>query len=229
MSYGNTPVLRFAERDQIGVVESFLESGVDSNIQSDLEDDFGDTALMKATKNGNKKMIELLLSYDADPNIQDGVGNTALILSSGGIYSDIKNDIDITKLLLDSGANPNIQSDLDSTTPLILASISRSNRRIKQVKLLLDRGADPLQESDEGMNAYDYAIAEGNIEIAELLKHSMTVYRLQRRRRRNLTRKRLKTELANRNLEMSKMFETYEMDNPLMQEIRRETTRRFYN
>ena len=49
------------------------------------------------------------------------------------------------------------------------------------------------------------------------------IYKMQRRRRRNLTYKKKRTQLAYKNLALSKLLDTYDVDNPLTRHMRRET------
>ena len=94
--------------------------------------------------------------------------------------------------------------------------------------MLLDAGADPNIKNNFGVTSYEYAFRRGHTEIAILLKHYMMVYKMQRRRRRNLTHRRTRTEAATRNLAMSRMFEDFDVDDPLMHILRRETLRSIY-
>ncbi|HLW77554.1 MAG TPA: ankyrin repeat domain-containing protein, partial [Bryobacteraceae bacterium] len=57
----------------------------------------------------------------------------------------IGNRIELAKLLLDRGANPNIRCDGDSAFPLHFAAEKKS---LEMVRLLIDHGADPIGEGD---------------------------------------------------------------------------------
>ena len=60
------------------------------------------TALMMAIRLDSRPLIEVLLEFDALPNLQDNLGNTALFYAVG------KNAYEATSLLLENGADPNI-------------------------------------------------------------------------------------------------------------------------
>ena len=75
---------------------------------------------------------------------------------------------EIVKLLLKSGANPNIQNK-DKNTALILAS--RYNR-IENVRLLLENSADPNIKNKENKTALTYASNNRHTEIVNLLKQA---------------------------------------------------------
>ena len=58
-------------------VKRLLESGADPDVQSDLEDDLGFTALMWAASNNNERMVDLLLYHNANPFLHNADGDTA--------------------------------------------------------------------------------------------------------------------------------------------------------
>lgn len=96
-----------------------------------------------------------------DVNFKIGYDATLLILAC---YA---NQRKMVKLLLDYGADPNLQcGNDDSITPLIQA-IYNENSEI--VKLLLDAGADPDKVDNEGDAPLVVACLEGYSEIVKLL------------------------------------------------------------
>ena len=67
-----------AARDKnIKVLKQHLESGIDVN----LKDKFGDTPLHKAALNGHKVIAELLIAEGADVNTMDNLGRTPLTIA----------------------------------------------------------------------------------------------------------------------------------------------------
>ena len=82
------------------VVRLLLEAGADPNIQNNL----GDTPLMKASDAGYIETVKLLLAANADPNIQNFFGYTALMKASSGTHAEI------VSLLLAAGADVNLRS-----------------------------------------------------------------------------------------------------------------------
>ena len=131
---------------------------------------------------------------------------------------------DIVKLLLENGADPNIIGN-DGRTSLIFASKFGCT---DVVKMLLKNGADPNIIDNRGKTAYDFALDTGNIEIVKLLKYYMMMYKMQHRRRRNLTYRKKRTQLAHKNLALSKLFDTYDVDEPLTRHMRRENIRSIF-
>ena len=52
-------------------VKRLLESGADPDVQSELEDDLGFTALMWAASNNDEKMVDLLIEHGANPYLMN--------------------------------------------------------------------------------------------------------------------------------------------------------------
>ena len=79
----------------------------------DLKDNLGWTALITAIcsepKSDHENIVKLLLDNNANKDIQDKDGRTALIFAS---YYGYKN---ILKILLDKGANPNLKASNGKT------------------------------------------------------------------------------------------------------------------
>ena len=63
-------------------VKRLLESGADPDVQSELEDDLGFTALMWAASNNNERMVDLLLYHNANPFLHNADGDSAIDLAS---------------------------------------------------------------------------------------------------------------------------------------------------
>ena len=81
----------------------------------------------------------------------------------------------IVRLLLDRGANVNIQNNYGQTA-LIVAS---RKGRIDIVESLLDSGADPNIRNNDGGTALMIAEREGHDDIAELIYDHITLQRAQ--------------------------------------------------
>lgn len=105
------------------IINLLLNSRVDINTQ----DRFGNTPLITATKYKLKKVVIALLIARANTDKKDILGKTALH------WSIINNDEEITSILLNAKANINTQ-DIFYNTPLMQASLGRAGI----VKLLLE-------------------------------------------------------------------------------------------
>ena len=100
-----TPVLSLAIRNSHYEIASLLlDYGADINL---CAEDRSYSALMEAAQIGDFKTVELLLSKNADTNIQGKNGQTALILAVG------RQDVPMVKLLIEHHADWNIADHLD--------------------------------------------------------------------------------------------------------------------
>ena len=211
--------LRYVELGEIDDVISMIEEGIDVNTEALWSHQ---TALMIASEKGYLRIVQLLIDSGADINHQDIDGRTALMISSGKGY------LPIVQLLLDSGADINLQNKYGNTA--LMYAIKHSII----LRLLLKNGANPLiKEKYYGETAYDESVKLfGHDEDSELLKYYMImypmIYKMQRKSRRNLTYKKKKTELAHKNLALSKLIDAYDVDEPLTREMRSENIRSIF-
>lgn len=121
----------------------------------DAQDDTGWTALQVAVTHDNMSLVQFLLDHHADPN---KFGEEV-----GPLWKAINSGEDMLRLLLEAGANPNVQVPTGST-PLMQATISK---KPKAVQLLLDYGAlidtpTPSDSSSPGLTAFVEAILSGD-------------------------------------------------------------------
>jgi ankyrin repeat protein len=86
--------------------------------------------------------VKILLENGADPNIQDGSGQTALFLSI--------RKVETCRLLLEYGADPNIQN-IHGSTAIMCKNTDKCVD--KTIQLLLDYKADPTIKDKYGMDA----------------------------------------------------------------------------
>lgn len=107
--------------------------------------------LIAATKAGDGKRVERLLSAGTDPDAADSRNNTALIFAARD------GQLVIVRTLIQHGATVN-WIDGEGVTPLILAAY-RNHLDIAQ--LLLEHGADTSIRDQWDRNAADYARRRG--------------------------------------------------------------------
>ena len=88
--------------NEVAVVESLLESGVDPN----CSDERGRTPLHLAASRGNLDVVNKLLIAGANPNNKDCVGNTPLHLAS------CTSHVRVVTLLIKAGELENIYNHL---------------------------------------------------------------------------------------------------------------------
>lgn len=237
--------LNFVSNGNIKKTHEFLENGIDPNLNMN-----GYTPLTVAlTKSNNTDMIELLLRYGAKPNMPNSYGLTALVKSSACGYSEIvqmllengakpnlfsneRNALieasyhgycDIIEILLNYGADINITNHRNETS--LISAVG--SQYIDVIKLLIKKGINPLITNNYNQSALDYAKIkedynlDGATEMVELLEHYTMVYKLQCRCHKNIKYKKNKKILAYKNLAMCKLFEMYDVYEPLCRHLRK--------
>uniref|UniRef100_A0A1X7T0W4 Death domain-containing protein n=2 Tax=Amphimedon queenslandica TaxID=400682 RepID=A0A1X7T0W4_AMPQE len=124
-----------------------------------LHQEDGNTALIRASEQGNFLSVQFLLSKNPDINIQKNDGYTALMAASANGHHQI------VELLLTKDPDMNIQ-DNNGLTALMIAS---SNRHNQVVELLLSKDPDLNIQDKNGLTALMFAIANGDHQVVELL------------------------------------------------------------
>ncbi len=154
---GLTPLLYAARENCIACVDVLLSNGADI----DLPDPDGVSPVHVAIMNANWDLAKRLIEKGADVNQWDIYGEAPLFTAVGGrartgnAGSSIDapnetNGLTIVRMLLEHGANPNMQlffrpanvrgaTNTRGSTPLIRAA---NNNDMEVVKLLLEHGAD---------------------------------------------------------------------------------------
>ena len=117
------------------------QDGIDVNAKNSE----GYTALILASSNGHKEIVEMLLEKGADVNAKDKYNATALIKASSNGHKEI------VEMLLEKGADVNAKTH-NGSTALIKAS---ENKHTEIVAMLLDKkyGAYVNATDDDGDTA----------------------------------------------------------------------------
>jgi hypothetical protein len=144
---------------------------------------------MLAAENGQVEIVQLLLKKNADPNLEDQTGWTALMKavyqgSSGCVealaarsrqevnrallVAALTGHKEIARILIDNGAEVDSRAD-DGRTPLMLAAGKGDN---DFVSFLLKAGADPTLTDKSGATATSLAAAKGHQEVAAHLQQA---------------------------------------------------------
>jgi ankyrin repeat protein len=161
---GWTPLMYAARQGAIEAATTLVDAGADLN----LTDPDGSTALVLAIINAHNDLAALLVDRRADPNVADERGMAALYAAidmhtlpklfgpAEPRARDRLESLDLVKLLLARGANPNARLKApvlqrlhtpgdpvlnDGATPFMRAAKSAD---LVVMRLLLERGADPL-------------------------------------------------------------------------------------
>ena len=139
---GETALMGAASNNHVDIMRALLEA----KSEVDAKNNIGETALFNAVKYGQYDAAFLLLSYDANPNVQntDKVsalhsGFTPLMYAAGqGVVGNTVSDWDdIVELLLSKGARPNTRTERGDS------ALSMAKRRYdpRVISLLESAGA----------------------------------------------------------------------------------------
>lgn len=104
-------------------VKDLLRKGADPNVQ----DEFGNTPLMREVCSGSNHDVKELLRYGADPNVHDDDGLTPLMRAL------CYNDVEKVKDLLKHGANIENLKTKDGRTTTMCATVNRNYEVAKLV------------------------------------------------------------------------------------------------
>jgi len=107
-NYGSIVLFEALELENLEMLKLLLERG------SHTTDKFGNSAIVEAASNGNKRAVAILLDFGVDVNNMDPDGRTALHKAGEA------GDVEMVEMLLDKGANADPQ-DKEDRTPLIEA------------------------------------------------------------------------------------------------------------
>ncbi|MCE1247827.1 MAG: ankyrin repeat domain-containing protein [Firmicutes bacterium] len=121
------------------------------------------SSLTAAIFSGNVFMVEMILKKDKSAiNRYDSLNiNAPIHLAAGG------NNIQITKLLINNGANVNLMERDEGYYPVHIAI---DNNNPEMLRLLLDSGANPnARIGNSGKTAEEYAKSKGRTELAEII------------------------------------------------------------
>ena len=158
--YGYTPVHAASYDRTADILRWLLCHGANANTLSSE----GFTPLNEAADGKNFEAILVLLEHNAEIDLADNCGRTPLYWALVSHNSPEKS-VDMLRLLLEHGADPNIRRD-DHTTPLHDAS---SRGLVEAARLLLNHGTKVNEKDGKGMTPYQ--LAESDEMKKLLLEH----------------------------------------------------------
>lgn len=190
-SYGTTPLMHASYDGHVDVADLLVRSGAEVSARNSQEDSAlfwavrngnialvqllldrganvddrnlsGHTPLISAAQGGDEEVARLLISFGAAVDARARAGTTALIFSS---RSD--KYVELSRLLIMRGSDPNAKAAGTGETPLLLAS---RNGAYKTVALLLGHGADVNTPDALGYTPLMRAEEEGHPDVANLLR-----------------------------------------------------------
>jgi len=135
------------------------ETGISPELRAALAtDDGGETPLMVAAENGNRRLVEFFLSNGAQVNARDDDGSTAVIRAARNGH------LSVVRVLLAAGANVNVSQGGRS---LLMRVVDSGD--MLTAEMLLAAGADVNYRSEDGMTALDVARENRNRDLEMLL------------------------------------------------------------
>jgi hypothetical protein len=185
----NNPFVKAVNEDDLQTVQALI-ADTDVNVR---DADTDKTALDHAVENGNREMVQLLLSHGANVNAVDEFGRTALMRLGEDSTSDLvwdligagarvnqkdengetalmaaayRNNSNLVKELLEAGADVNTAND-DGATALIIAA---SNGRVNNVRTLILAGANMEARDSQGKNALMHAVENEQRAVIRFLR-----------------------------------------------------------
>lgn len=128
VGFGEQNLIYYAQEGDYNKVELLLKAGVNPNKSWRNEKQKKNIYSLHNTAGfGETKMVKLLLDSDADINLLDEKGESALI------YAIQNNKIDTVKILIENGANVNHKTK-DNINPLYVATKKKNNEIIELLK-----------------------------------------------------------------------------------------------
>lgn len=143
-------LIRASKRGSSKTVEDICKKN--PNIINDADNKLR-TPLMWASLNNFLMVVKILIKYNADVNLRDLDGRTALMMASTPKIIDI---------LLKSGANVNIQNNNGETIIMeyLMWSETLNENFFKYIEKFLEYGLDLSIKNNEGLNLFEKVIQE---------------------------------------------------------------------
>ncbi len=157
----NSPTLRLRlnRLTRTALVLSFAWIGIVGTVVAGDVD-----ALYEAAGSGDTAKVSALLASGV--NLNERTSNGSFALNNAAV----ENQVDAMRVLLDRGADPNVQNS-QGDTPLICAT-KYAGGKAATVKMLVEAGTDLAVKDDKGNTALDYAKAKEQQEAVALLEQA---------------------------------------------------------
>ena len=151
--------LIYVDKDNTGVVQTFIDAGMNPDTANAL----GDKAVIVAAEKGLVKMLTLLFKNNADPNAADADGTTALMYAA--YYRQRKS----IALLVKNKADINAQNR-NMMTPLMYSVLTGD---VDCIDELLTKETEVSLTNNMGKTALALARDKDFIEIANFIKSKL--------------------------------------------------------
>ncbi|CAH6789300.1 Rnasel [Phodopus roborovskii] len=171
-SNGFTAFMEAAEHGHVEALRFLFDNRANVNLRRETTEDKkrmkkgGATALMSAAEYGHTEVLSILLNdMGAEVNAKDNKGRNALICTLRD--PDGKNVEEITRLLLQHGADANVRGE-GGKTPLILAVERQKHIGLVQM-ILCQEGINIDDRDNQDKTALQFAVEHNLNEIVQLL------------------------------------------------------------
>ncbi|CAF0876303.1 unnamed protein product [Adineta steineri] len=176
---GYTPFHEAINKGFSKIVEQMIKTVPDSKKLIDKCDDELQTSLHKAAAKGDVKIIDLMISHDADLHALDINDHTPLheaVRSSETSEEENRDRTECIEHLISAGAVIDALN-IHRESPLHIACRSGTS---SEVKTLLHRGANLLQTNNRGFNCLEVAIEQKNKNTVQYLIDHDYIFELMR-------------------------------------------------
>lgn len=145
-----TPLLAAAQNGNFTIVQMLIDKGADVH---DL-DYYGKDVLMSAVNQPEAKKEEIEGYFQICQKVIEQDPNVVNFVAAGGITSifmaSMYQRTDIVKLLLENGANPNVQHSYSTVSKMTPLHWAMQARNVEMASVLLEKGAEMNVANSEG-------------------------------------------------------------------------------
>ena len=177
LQISNVTVLNDDENEDYSFELAFFEASLTCNLDAikfllvigvnvDYANEKGKTALLVASQQGHKEMVNCLVAANADVNTSDVNSRSALIIASEN------NDVELAQILLNAKANPNHQRN-DGSTSLHIASYNNYN---ELAVMLIEFGADPMIKNTKGDTPFLCSVRNNMLMVVKVILPNVSLF-----------------------------------------------------
>ena len=156
--HGRSPLICAAQSGHAGAIRVLLERGANVNF---FYQELGTPLFVIVQEFSAPKIVETLLEYGADPNISSVIDSLPLHIAA----EEHDDDVEVARILLDSGSDVNAQNS-KGPTPLQTAAAANN---ISHMRLFLHHHANLDAQSEDGATALSAAVRHSNIDAVAFL------------------------------------------------------------
>merc|ERR1712228_777841 len=123
--------------------------GIKAGLSVNMKDKLGRTALMDAAEIGSLTLIDVMMQYGADLNLEDDDKNTAISYSLDYVCTDEQKWYDTAEKLVNGGADPNYGGKFTKRMFLHYVAAKGDLDLVKELIEKRNAFSEPLDNSDK--------------------------------------------------------------------------------